>query len=187
MERCPFLLGNPQDIDGRIGDMLFRRAGFAPVTAARSDNVLTLQELCGYGMGAYLRPQLFLPSLLDDERLRTPRTLDCGPGTSYAISFGISTCDYRWSAVDDFIDCAPPEHQQPLTGMIPAGTVGSRLIVVEHGLDVVAIGIMDERGIVARPIVRARTGLAVVGAAGRETRLMERLAGVGGLGAERNV
>lgn len=75
----------------------------------------------------------------------------------------------------------------PLTGMIPAGTVGSRLIVVEHGLDVVAIGIMDERGIVARPLVRARTGLAVVGAAGRETRLMERLDGVGGLGAERDV
>lgn len=75
----------------------------------------------------------------------------------------------------------------PLTGMIPAGTVGSRLIVVEHGLDVVAIGIMDERGIVARPVVRARTGLAVVGAAGRETRLMERLDGVGGLGAERDV
>ena len=102
-------------------------------------------------------------------------------------SFGISACDYRWSAVDDFIACAPPEHQQPLTGMIPAGTVGSRLIVVEHGLDVVAIGIMDERGIVARPVVRARTGLAVVGAAGRETRLMERLDGVGGLGAERDV
>ncbi|BBA47312.1 hypothetical protein BBJK_00398 [Bifidobacterium bifidum LMG 13195] len=35
MERCPFLLGNPQDIDGRIGDMLFRRAGFAPVAAGR--------------------------------------------------------------------------------------------------------------------------------------------------------
>lgn len=86
--------------------MLFRRAGFTPVTAARSDNVLTLQELCGYGMGACLRPQLFLPSLLDDERLRTLRTLDCGPGTSYAISFGISACDYRWSAIDDFIDCA---------------------------------------------------------------------------------
>lgn len=102
-------------------------------------------------------------------------------------SFGISACDYRWSAVDDFIACAPPEHQQPLTGMIPAGTVGSRLIVVEHGLDVVAVGIMDERGIVARPVVRARTGLAVVGAAGRETRLMERLDGIGGLGAERDV
>ncbi len=35
LERCPFLLGNPQDIDGRIGDMLFRRAGFAPVAAGR--------------------------------------------------------------------------------------------------------------------------------------------------------
>ncbi len=88
--------------------------------------------------------------------------------------------------------CAPPPPPRagasaPLTGMIPAGTVGSRLIVVEHGLDVVAVGIMDERGIVARPVVRARTGLAVVGAAGRETRLMERLDGIGGLGAERDV
>ena len=92
-------------------------------------------------------------------------------------SFGISACDYRWSA----------GASAPLTGMIPAGTVGSRLIVVEHGLDVVAVGIMDERGIVARPVVRARTGLAVVGAAGRETRLMERLDGIGGLGAERDV
>lgn len=34
------------------------------------------------------------------------RSRGCGPGTSYAISFGISACDYRWSAVDDFIDCA---------------------------------------------------------------------------------
>ena len=24
---CPFLLGNPQDIDGRIGEILLRRAG----------------------------------------------------------------------------------------------------------------------------------------------------------------
>ncbi|BCX78295.1 Probable LysR-type transcriptional regulator [Bifidobacterium bifidum] len=34
------------------------------------------------------------------------RSRGCGPGTSYAISFGISACDYRWSAVDDFIDRA---------------------------------------------------------------------------------
>lgn len=130
LERCPFLLGNPQDIDGRIGDMLFRRAGFAPVAAGRE------------------------------------------PHTRSASAYPPATTGGASATIE---------------GMIPAGTVGSRLIVVEHGLDVVAIGIMDERGIVARPIVRARTGLAVVGAAGRETRLMERLDGVGGLGAERNV
>lgn len=142
LERCPFLLGNPQDIDGRIGDMLFRRAGFAPVAAGREPHTRSAS--------AY-----------------PPAT------TGGARSMISSTARAGASA--------------PLTGMIPAGTVGSRLIVVEHGLDVVAVGIMDERGIVARPVVRARTGLAVVGAAGRETRLMERLDGVGGLGAERDV
>lgn len=106
LEHCPFLLGNPQDIDGRIADLLFRHAGFEPKVAARSDNVLTLLELCHYGMGACLCPARFLPALLDDERLRTLRVLDCGPGTAYAIKFGVPATSYRWSAIDDFIRCA---------------------------------------------------------------------------------
>lgn len=110
----------------------------------------------------------------------------CGPGTSYAIASAYPPAT-TGGARSMISSTARAGASAPLTGMIPAGTVGSRLIVVEHGLDVVAIGIMDERGIVARPVVRARTGLAVVGAAGRETRLMERLDGVGGLGAERDV
>lgn len=103
LEHCPFLLGNPQDIDGRIADLLFRHAGFEPKIAARSDNVLTLLELCHYGMGACLCPERFLPALLDAERLRTLRVLDCGPNTTYAIKFGVPAASYRWSAIDDFI------------------------------------------------------------------------------------
>lgn len=106
LERCPFLLGNPQDIDGRIADLLFRHAGFEPRVAARSDNVLTLLELCHYGMGACLCPERFLPALLDGERLRTLRVLTCGPNTAYAIKFGVLASSYRWSIIDDFIQCA---------------------------------------------------------------------------------
>lgn len=101
-----FLLGSPQDIDGRIADLLFRRAGFEPKVTARSDNVLTLLELCHYGMGACLCPERFLPALLDGERLRTLRVLDCGPDTAYAIQFGVPATSYRWSVIDDFIRCA---------------------------------------------------------------------------------
>ena len=106
LAHCPFLLGNPQDIDGRIADLLFRRAGFEPKVTARSDNVLTLLELCHYGMGACLCPERFLPALLDGERLRTLRVLDCGPDTAYAIQFGVPATSYRWSVIDDFIRCA---------------------------------------------------------------------------------
>ena len=106
LEHCPFLLGSPQDIDGRIADLLFRRAGFEPKVTARSDNVLTLLELCHYGMGACLCPERFLPALLDGERLRTLRVLDCGPDTAYAIQFGVPATSYRWSVIDDFISCA---------------------------------------------------------------------------------
>lgn len=106
LAHCPFLLGNPQDIDGRIADLLFRRAGFEPKVTARSDNVLTLLELCHYGMGACLCPERFLPALLDGERLRTLRVLDCSPDTAYAIQFGVSATPYRWSVIDDFIRCA---------------------------------------------------------------------------------
>ena len=106
LEHCPFLLGSPQDIDGRIADLLFRRAGFEPKVTARSDNVLTLLELCHYGMGACLCPERFLPALLDGERLRTLRVLDCGPDTAYAIQFGVPATSYRWSVIDDFIRCA---------------------------------------------------------------------------------
>lgn len=106
MAHCPFLLGNPQDIDGRIGEILFRRAGFEPKVAARSDNILTLLELCHYGMGACLCPERFLPALLDGERLRTLHVLDCGPETEYAIRFDVSATPYRWSVIDDFIRCA---------------------------------------------------------------------------------
>lgn len=106
LEACPFLLGNPEDIDGRIAQTLFQRSGFSPTVAARSDNVLTLLELCGYGMGACLCPQQFLTALLGRDRLRALRILPCGPGTAYTICFGVPAADYHWSAIDDFIACA---------------------------------------------------------------------------------
>lgn len=105
LERYLLLLGSPQDIDGCITDPSFRRAGFEPKVIARSDNVLTLLELCCYGMDACLCPERLPPALFDGEWLRTLRVLNYGPDTAYTVQFGVSATSHRWSATDDFIRC----------------------------------------------------------------------------------
>lgn len=106
LEHCPFVLGHASDIDGRISEDLFRRAGFRPIVKARSDNMQTLLALTRLGVGASLNVRQFLHEMLDDEQTRGLKILPLGPEARYAISIGVPRQPYRWSAVDEFIDVA---------------------------------------------------------------------------------
>src|SRR5690606_29793590 len=59
-------------------------------------------------------------------------------------------------------------------------------VVVPDRFDVVAVGVVDERGVVARPVV-AIAGAAVVSAAGVERRAVKRLDLLAALRFERDV
>ena len=106
LSRCPFVLGHCNDIDGRIGDELFRQAGFRPIVKARSDNMQTLLALAKLGVGATLMVRQFLHGTQDDETLSGVRILPLGHSARYSIGFGIRKQDYRWSALSDFMTVA---------------------------------------------------------------------------------
>lgn len=106
LEHCPFVLGHASDIDGHIGEQLFRRAGFRPIVKARSDNMQTLLALTRLGVGASLEVRQFMHEMLSDEQMRNLKVLPLGPEARYAISIGVARQRYRWSAVDMFIEVA---------------------------------------------------------------------------------
>src|SRR6187402_1951954 len=72
----------------------------------------------------------------------------------------------------------------------PWSSRGSQLLAgrqVAAGFDVVAVGVEHERAVVVLVVVRARAGRAVVLAAGRHRRLVERVDDGAVVGAERDV
>lgn len=106
LKDCPFILGQPDDIDGHIAAELFRRSGFRPRVVARSGNLQTSLVLTQLGVGASLTIRQFLDEMLDDEARKSLRVLPIGENARYAISFGIRRQQYRWSAITDFIQVA---------------------------------------------------------------------------------
>nr|WP_270561078.1 LysR family transcriptional regulator [Bifidobacterium dentium] len=106
LKDCPFILGQPDDIDGHIAAELFRRAGFRPQVKARSGNLQTALALTQLGVGASLTIRQFLDEMLDDEARRSLRVLPIGEDARYAISFGVRRQSYQWSAITDFIQVA---------------------------------------------------------------------------------
>lgn len=66
---CPFVLGDIEDIDGRIGRDIMKRAGIDnPIVTATSHNVGMLLQLSLCGVGACVCPQIIVQNMLTPQQ-----------------------------------------------------------------------------------------------------------------------
>lgn len=103
---CPFLLGNEEDVGGRLGNRMIAEALVSPQITAQSTNIETLLELCLRGTGACFCPDVLARRILTPQQLRSVRMLRLEGRVRYQISFGWLERPYCWSAIQNFAELA---------------------------------------------------------------------------------
>ena len=107
LRECPFVLGGIEDIDGRIGRNVLKRAGIDdPAAAAASHNVGMLLRLSLCGIGACICPQKIVQSVLTPQQADSMYIFPLGENAAYLIQFGYRAQSYQWSVIERFISCA---------------------------------------------------------------------------------
>ena len=107
LRECPFVLGGIEDIDGRIGRDVLKRAGIDdPAAAAASHNVGMLLQLSLCGIGACICPQKIVQSVLTPQQADSMYIFPLGENAAYLIQFGYQAQSYQWSVIERFISCA---------------------------------------------------------------------------------
>ncbi|MBR3396858.1 MAG: LysR family transcriptional regulator [Lachnospiraceae bacterium] len=107
LREFPFVLGGIDDIDGRIGRDVLRRADIDnPIVTATSHNVGILLRLSLSGVGACVCPEKIVRSVLTPEQLDSVWMFPLGAETANHIQFGYPKQSYQWSAIEKFITCA---------------------------------------------------------------------------------
>ena len=107
LRKCPFVLGGSEDIDGKIGRDVLKRAGIDnPVVTATSHNVGMLLQLCLNGVGACICPQKIVQRVLTPQQADSVWMFRLGAEAAYRIQFGCQVQSYQWSVIGQFIACA---------------------------------------------------------------------------------
>ena len=107
LRNCPFVLGSSEDIDGRIGRDVLKRAGIVdPIVTATSHNVGMLLRLSLCGVGACICPQKIAQNILTPQQADSVWMLRLGEGAANRIQFGCQAQSYQWSVIERFIGCA---------------------------------------------------------------------------------
>lgn len=100
---CPFVLGNLDDIAGKIGRTMIERSGFTPVVKAQSDNIETLLSLCCQGVGACFSPINLVSAAVLPNELSQTKIFHLGEQAQYPIRFGFLKSNYQWKIISEFI------------------------------------------------------------------------------------
>jgi len=103
---CPFLLGNFDDIAGKIGRTMLEKANISPVVKAKSDNIETLLSLCMQGAGACFCPENLAYAAVSPDDLRQTYRFRLGKQAEYPIKFGFLKSNYQWKIISEFIRLA---------------------------------------------------------------------------------
>ena len=106
LKDCPFVLGNSNDIAGRMGRKVIAEAGFQPIIKAKSDNMETLLALCVRGVGACFCPEILARAVLSPAELSGLRMFRLGEQAKYPIRFGYLKSTYQWNMIDEFMRLA---------------------------------------------------------------------------------
>ncbi len=69
--RCPFVLGTPRDIAGRIAQEVLEEAVIRPEIAVRVENLEILLDLCVRGVGCCFCPTVLARTALSEEKFRS--------------------------------------------------------------------------------------------------------------------
>ena len=113
LERCPFVLGTPRDIAGRIAQEVLEEAVIRPEIAVRVENLEILLDLCARGVGCCFCPTVLARTALSEEKFRSLYKVPLGEKGRYSIRFGYRDRGRVWGVLEAFMDIA-------------AGTVGGR-------------------------------------------------------------
>lgn len=103
---CPFVLSDPADIAGRIGQDVLRRAGLRPPVKASSRNMETLLALCLRGVGACFCPEDLVRAVLTEEQRADLHCIRLGDQARYPIRFGYRERSQPWSVLTAFLTMA---------------------------------------------------------------------------------
>lgn len=107
LRKCPFVLGSNEDIDGRIGRDVLKRADISdPIVTATSHNVGMLLRLGLFGVGVCICPHKIVQSLLMPQQLDLVWVFPLGVKAASHIQFGYPVQSYQWSVIERFIACA---------------------------------------------------------------------------------
>lgn len=103
---APFVLGNPKDIAGRIGNAFLASQGITPTPAATADNVELLLALCEKGMGFCFCPDVLAKAALSAEQYHALQKFPLNETAAYPIRFAYRTDLPPRSAVLSFMETA---------------------------------------------------------------------------------
>lgn len=113
LKKCPFVIGQPEDITRNVSRSFFQTYGIVPIIKSQSRNIDTLLAMSKLGIGACFCPRSMLrdaTKLNDnnkkDYEMEVLRLQEC---SNYPISFAILSKGYCSLAVKDFILCAETE------------------------------------------------------------------------------
>jgi len=99
---CPFVMNSQNDIAGRLGNAILKKAQIIPKITAISDNIETLLELCVKGVGACFCPDLLLASTLTQEQQKNLIILPLE--SDYPIRLAWKNQPYIKKAITAFAD-----------------------------------------------------------------------------------
>ncbi len=106
LANCPFLLGYPNDIMGRIAENLLRRSDLIPWVKCRSHNIEMLLDCCVQAQGACFSPDALHQATLTPEELQEMEILHFSSGTKYPIRFGWKEENAQWKLLQQFVAIA---------------------------------------------------------------------------------
>lgn len=102
----PFVMGNPEDIVGRISRRMIKAAGFQPEIRAQSDNAETLMAMAADGIGICFCPKNMVEMALTPRQLDGLRMFAFIDKDRYPINFGCRVRPYQWKIISEFMRIA---------------------------------------------------------------------------------
>ncbi len=102
----PFVMGNPEDIVGRLSRRMIKAAGFQPEVRAQADNAETLMALSADGVGICFCPRHMIEMALTPQQLEGLRIFTFSENDRYPINFGFRSRPYQWKVISEFMRIA---------------------------------------------------------------------------------
>ena len=102
----PFVMGNPEDIVGRISRRMIKSAGFQPEVRVQSDNAETLMAMAADGIGICFCPRNMIEMVLSPQQLEGLRLFAFSDNARYPINFGCRVRPYQWKIISEFMRIA---------------------------------------------------------------------------------
>ncbi len=106
LNHCPFVLGNPKDIAGKIATKLFEQAEISPSILLKADNAELLLALSLKGLGFCFCPILLAKTSLSKKDFDSLYQFHLGKIGKYQIRFAYRKEEHIWNVLNSFMEIA---------------------------------------------------------------------------------